>query len=544
MEFLIILEILLVLAVVAYFLLTSVFRDQYKVIENLKSKGKYEEALRKLLRMFQKSRDDVRVIYELAEVNKILKNNLEAIGYYLRLLEKDVFPPVTTKGEVLKNVGLLFLEEKKLREAFYYLYYSSYFLPADREVNYYLFRILFSEENFQLADVFGQRALPFYSKDQSFLTDFALVKLELSKYGDAIELLERVSYSKSVKTRIVLGFTLFKLGGYRRALDVVSQIIAEEGVPDAAMCVVYKIVIFSHLGLKSFSEAMRYWNQFLDFALSKNLGNVIKEIGFGIFMSYLYFSRYEDAKTMIPTLKEYQISEAIISSVLPFIDEAISTIKSKKEMKSYDLRPVKEIENYVNSWFNSSVRVEEVRTAFLPAGTSGEKLDIFGIIKEVQEQMKVHTSKVDEFLKKAGEGLSVSAEEEEDICDMFVNRLDSKTFITICDELVKSLGFIINKKLVTESFIESEGVDYICSRPKDQEKYFVAVRRWGTNEIGKIAIVDINQKSIENNCDRTLIISSAPLTDEAQEFVDKNSRIEFKTCKDLAGILKAIIPSV
>lgn len=41
-----------------------------------------------------------------------------------------------------------------------------------------------------------------------------------------------------------------------------------------------------------------------------------------------------------------------------------------------------------------------------------------------------------------------------------------------------------------------------------------------------------------------LIISSAPLTSEAQDYVDKNSRIEFKTCKEVAGILKTIIPSV
>ncbi|MEN2997862.1 MAG: restriction endonuclease [Brevinematia bacterium] len=542
MEILIALQIALILAVVAYMVFAGMYKNQYKIVEELKSKGRYEEALKRLLKMFQKSRDDIRVIYELGEVNRLLKNNLEAIGYYLKLLEKDVFPPVTTKGDVLKNVGLLFLEEKKIREAFYYLYYASYFLPADKDVNYYLFRILFSEENFRLAETFGQRVLPFYSKEADFLTDFALTKLELGKYGDAIELLEKALHSKSFKTRVILAFTLLKLGGYKRAIDLVSILKTEEGIPDAVMCIVYKIIIYSNLYLKGFNEAINYWDQFLTFAVSKNLERVIKEIGFGIFMTYLYFSRYEDAKAMLSTLREYEISEAVINSVSPFIDGAIESVRLKKEMKSYDLKPIREIENYVNSWLNSSLRVEEIREAFYPKKKEGERLNVPEIIKEVQSQLELHVSKVDGILKTAGQGLSV--EEEEDVCNMFVERLDSQTFLTICDELVKALGFNINQKLLTEVFVESEGVDYICTRHKEPEKYYVAIRRWGTNEIGKIAVVDINQKSIENNCDKVLIISSAPLTEEARDFVEKNSRIEFKTCKEVAGILKAIIPSI
>lgn len=542
MEVLIALEIALILAVVGYFLLNSFIKDPYKTIEELKGKGNYEEALKRLLKMFQKNKDDLRVIYELAEINKQLKNHLEAIGYYLKLLEKNVFPPITTKGDVLKNVGLLFLEEKKIKEAFYYLYYASYFLPADKDVNYALFKIFLEEENYQLADTFGQRALPFYSKDPNFLSDLALVKLELNKYGDAIELLEKASISKNLKTRILLAFTLFKLGGYRRALDIIQSLITEEGIPHNILQIVYKIIIYCHIGLKGFNEAMKYWDQFLSFATSKDLGNVIREIGFGIFMTYLYFSKYENAKAMLSTLKEYEISDAVINSITPFIDEAIESMKLKKEMKSYDLRPIKEIENYVNSWLNSSLRIGEIKDIFYPRKEAKDRINVLEIIKQVQDEIQEHTKKVDEFLKTAGEGLSV--EEEEDICDMFVNRLDTQTFSTICDELVKTLGFNISRKVPTDALTESEGIDYICTRPREAEKYYVAIRRWGTNEIGKIAIVDINQRATENNCDKVLIISSSPLTEEAQNFIEKNSRIEFKTCKELAGILKTIIPSV
>ncbi|MFN4245410.1 MAG: restriction endonuclease, partial [Brevinematia bacterium] len=220
---------------------------------------------------------------------------------------------------------------------------------------------------------------------------------------------------------------------------------------------------------------------------------------------------------------------------------AIENMKLKKEMKTYDLRPIREIENYVSSWMSSSLRIDELRDIFYPRVKDEERIDVLGIINKVQEEINVYNQKIDSLVKSAGKGLDV---EDDDVCDMFVHRLDSQTFLTICDELVKALGFNILQKLFTDAFIESEGVDYICSRPKEQGKYYIAVRRWGTDEIGKIAIVDINHKSIENNCDKVLIISSAPLTSEAQDFVDKNGRIEFKTCKELAGILKTIIPSV
>lgn len=540
MELLIALEIALILAVIGYFVINSLFRDQYKVIEELKNKGNYQEALSKLLKLFQKNKDDVRIIYELAEVNKQLGNHLEAIGYYLNLLEKDVFPPITTKGEVLKNVGLLFLEEKKFKEAFYYLYYASYFLPSDKDINHSLFKILLQEENYQLSDTFGQRALPFYSKDFDFITDLAFVKLQLNKYGDAIELLEKVSSVKSIKVKVMLAFTLLKLGGYRRALDIISPTITEEGIPDLVMCLIYKIIIFCHIRLKNFNDAMNYWDQFLTFATSKNLGSVIREIGFGIFMTYLYFYKYDSAKELLPTLKEYEISDAVINSISPFIDEAINSMKLKKEMKTYDIRPIKEIENFAESWLNSSLRVGEIKDVFYPR-KQGERIDVISLIKEVQEEITKHNKKVDSFIEGAGEGL---VEDVENVCDMFTNRLDSQTFMTICDELVKALGFNIIRKVSMDTFIESEGMDYICSKPKEKEKYFVAIRRWGSHEIGKIAIVDINQKASENGCEKVLIISSAPLTSEAQDYVDKNSRIEFKTCKEVAGILKTIIPSV
>ncbi|MCX8028879.1 MAG: restriction endonuclease [Brevinematales bacterium] len=542
MEFLIALEIALVIAVIAYFVVSSLFKDQYKVITDLKSKGNYEEALKRLLRMYQKNKDDTRVIYELAEINKHLKNNLEAIGYYLKLVEKDTYPSITSKGEVLKDIGILFLNEKKIREAFYYLYYASYFLPADKDVNFSLFKVLFEEENFQLADTFGQRALPFYSKDPLFLTDYAITKLELGKYGDAIELAEKAAFSKNVKTRIVLGFTLHKLGGYRRAVDVVSSILTEEGIPDQVIYLAYKIITYSHIAMKNFNEAMKYWDQFLTFATSKGMDSVIREIGFGIFMTYLFFSRYESAKEMLSMLKEYNISDAVINSLSPFIDEAIRNTNLKKEMKPYDLRPIKEIENYVNSWINSSLRPREIVDAFVLRREKREKLNVIEIIKQVQEEMKIHNKKVEEFLSSGRGGLSV--EDEEDICDMFTNRLDSNTFTSISEELVKALGFSILRKLDTDVFAEAEGIDFICSRHKEVDKYYVAVRRWGTNEIGKIAIVDINQKATENDCDRVFIISSAPLTEEARDYVEKNSRIEFKTCKEVAGVLKTIIPSV
>ncbi|MFN4244642.1 MAG: tetratricopeptide repeat protein, partial [Brevinematia bacterium] len=284
MELFIALEIALVVVVLSYFLFKNFFKDQYKVIEDLKSKAQYEEALKRLLKLYQKNKDDVRVIYELAEVNRILKNNLEAVGYYLKLIEKDAFPPIVTKGEVLKNIGLIFLEEKKVKEAFYYLYYASYFLPADKDLNYSLFKILMKEGNYNLADTFGQRALPFYSKDSVFLTDLAFVKLELNRYGDSIELLEKVG-NKSLKSKVLLAFTLLKLGGYKRALDIVLPILTEENIPDNVMYIVYKIVIYSNIYLKNFSETMKYWDQFLSFATSKGLGNIVREIGFGIFMT-------------------------------------------------------------------------------------------------------------------------------------------------------------------------------------------------------------------------------------------------------------------
>lgn len=542
MELLFAVSLGIVLMVVAYYISDTLFKDPYKTIVELKEKGNYEDALKRLLKMFARRKDDVRLIYELAEVNKLLGNNLEAIGYYLKLIDKDVFPPVTTKGEVLRDIGLLYYKEGQKKESFYYLYYASYFIPSDKSINYVLFRILFEEENFQLADTFGQRAFPFFSKDADFLSDYAFVKLELNKYAEAIEVAEKAySLSKNIKSRIILAFTLAKLGGYRRVLDLVSDIVTNSNVPDNVMVLVYKLIVFSHLNLKSFNESMKYWDQFLTFASSKDLHSVVREIGFGIFMSYLFFAKYDQAKEMLSTLREFEISDAIINSISPFIDDAIRNLNLKKEGKSYDIRPMKEIENYAENWVTSMLRIGEVFDAFYVRKQLKDKIDVLEIMKEVQAKIKAFNLELDKTIKGAGEGLSL--DEQDDICDMFVNRLDSKTFESISDALVNALGFSIIKKLSEDIYLEFDGYDYICSRPREPEKYYVAVRRWGTNEIGKIPIVDIKQKSIENNCDKVFIISSAPLTSEAQDFVEKNG-IEFKTCREVAGILKTIIPSV
>ncbi|MGC8870728.1 MAG: restriction endonuclease [Brevinematia bacterium] len=542
MELLIVVSFAVIFVFVGYYVSESLFKDPYKTITQLKERGEYEEALKRLLRLFSKRKDDVRVIYELAEVNKFLGNNLEAIGYYLNLIKKDVFPPITTKGEVLKEVGLLYYKENQIKEAFFYLYYASYFLPTDKDINYALFKILFEQENFQLADTFGQRAFPFFSKDGNFLSDYGFVKIELNRYADAIEILEKAySLSKSVKARVFLAFTLAKLGGYRRVLDLVSDLITDSNIPDKIMVLIYRLIVFSYLSMKSFNETMKYWDQFLTFANSKEFHSLVREIGFGIFMSYLFFSRYDRAKEMLATLKEFEISDATINSIAPFIDEAIKNLTLKKEGKSYDIRPMKEIENYCENWISSMLRVNELFEVFYVRKSLKDKIDVIQIIKDVQEQINVFNKDLDKFMKNAGEGLST--DEQEDICDMFVNRLDSKTFETISDELVNALGFNVIKKLSEEIYLEFDGYDYICSKPKDPQKYYVAIRRWGINEIGKIPIVDIKQKSVENNCDKVFIVSSAPLTSEAQDFVEKNG-IEFKICKEIAGILKAIIPYV
>lgn len=541
--FVIALEIALIVAVGAYFLFSRFFEDKYRKIDELKKKNKYEEALKILLKMYQKDKDDTRVIYELAEINKELNNNLEAIGYYMKLIEKDVYPPVTTKGDVLKEIGVLYYKEHKIKEAFYFLYYASYFLPNDKDINYYLFYILLSNGFFSLAEKFGERALPFLSKNADFISDLAMVKLELNKYGDALELLEKaIGISKSRKVKIFLAFTLAKLGGYKRAIDLLVPITTEEGVPDELLFLVYMLIVYCNLNLKIETEVNKYWDVLLTFVTAKNLGDRIKEVGFGIFMSYLYFYKYSNAKEMLNTLKEYEISNSVIASIEPFIDDAIRNSQLKKEGKPYDIKPIREIDNFVQNWLNSMVKTEDIRKLYYTIASEQNRINVHEIIKQVQEKLEVENKKISSFMKDAGSGLTV--EEEDDICDMFTNRLDSQTFSFICDELVKAMGFSIVKRLVTDTFVEGEGADYICTRPKDPSKYFIAVRRWGTNEIGKIAILDISQRATENNCDRVVIVSSAPLTSEAQEYVEKSKSVEFHTCKEMAVLLKSIIPSV
>jgi|GEM_PF-2791842 len=541
--FIVVVEIALVIAVASYFLLSRFSSDKFKKIDDLKKRNNYEEALKILLKMYQRDKDDTRVIYELAEINKELKNNLEAIGYYMRLIEKDVYPPITTKGDVLKEMGILYYKEQKIKESFYYLYYASYFLPNDRDVNFYLFYILLSHGFFSLAETFGERALPFLSKNADFLSDLAMIKLELNKYGDALELLEKsVGISKNRKSKILLAFALARLGGYKRAVDLLTPITTEEGVPDELLFFIYMIIIYCNLNLKIESEVNKYWDVLLTFVTARNLGDKIKEVGFGIFMSYLYFYKYANAKEMLSTLKEYEISNSVIATIEPFIDDAIKNSHLKKEGKPYDIKPIREIENFVQNWLNSMVKVEDIRKLFYTIVSEQSRINVHEIIKQVQEKLEIENKKISSFMEGAGGGLTV--EEEDDICDMFTNRLDSQTFSSICDELVKSMGFNITKKLMTDTFAEGEGSDYVCTKSKDPSRYFVAIRRWGSNEIGKIAILDISQKSSENECDMIVIVSSAPLTSEAQEYVDKSRNIEFHTCKEVAPLLKNIIPSV
>ncbi len=539
MEILIALEIAVVLAVIYYFFIAPLFRTSLDKVNELKNKKMYQEALNLLLKMYAKNKDDSRVIYELALLNKEVGNFLEAIGYYLKLYERDSYPPVTSKADVLKDIGLLYFKSGNIKEAFYFLYYASYLLPNDMDINYTLFKILMSLEAFVVAESFGIKASPFLSKDPEFVFLYSLVKIQLNKYSEVLEAIEKVKV-KDEKLKIIISFVLAKLGGYKRAVDILSSIITQLEVPQEVLALIYKIIIFCEINQKSLNESLKYWDMFLALATTKGWSQTITEIGFGIFVTYLYFNKYDNARDMLYTLKGYNVDNVTISSIESFIEDAIKNSELKSQGKPYDLRPFREIEKFVEGWLGSLLKPDELWRLFGQKIPENQKFDVYEIVKQVQEKVKLGERKLQKEL-----GRSLSIDESEDICDVFANRLDSKTFYTICEELVKALGFSIITKIDLPSFVETEGLDFVCSRIGEKIKYYVAIRRWPPgNEIGKIPILDLSQRSSEKNCDKLVFITTSPLTQEASDFVEKSGRIEVIMCKDIAPIIKNILPSI
>lgn len=537
-------EIAIVVSAIVFLILSLRPKNTFARIDELESQGEYQKVLMALLKMFRKHPNDPDVIWRLAQVNEKLGNTLEAIGYLLKLLEINRFPLKVTETEVERQLGLLYFQVGNFQESFKHLYKAYKKGDRDRRGVYYLGLMCASLGRYAFAENFLQKVRLFYKKNAEYYKNLAMIQIQQRKFGEALENIEQgyMLAKTNPSVILVLAYTLAKLRGYKRAVEVLEGALKDKiHFEPIQLLLLFKILGYSYVNLAEYNLAVEAFRNLAKLSTDLARPKDEREGYFSILMSYIKGKMYDKALSVIPELKTKKIEEVIVSSIEEALIKAMEyKEKSNKSEIKQDISEIKELSKIVDEWLAQSLPIEEIWNV------EGIKLDI----KEPFDPVKLMNS-IDATIaptpSELGEGIKGSVKEEmdpEEVCNMLVSSFDYNTFVDICKLLVSRLGYKIEMQLETDiiSFIEGEGVDFLARPTLKEGKIFIAIRRWKGGQVGRIAMMDLVQRAHEKGAEKLVFITTSELTEEAQKFVEaRKDFIEVIYCKDIAEIIAEIL---
>lgn len=536
---------ILILASAGGILLFLKFKPNEKRIIELEEEGKYEDAILEYEKLFENKQISNEGLWRLTNLLIETGRRKNAITKLKYMLSNNKSPENIREMDIKIQLATLLYEEKRDKEALPILieiYKDGDYVP---DILHKIGTIAYSQNDYENARKFLLKYVDIVEKDEEalYLTASALVNTDNMK--QAINYLSNLAELESNKERYFyyLGVAYLRIHDFKNA----------------------KINFLKALELGAAAE---------------KLVNSMR----GLFICFLVEKNYEKAKKHFDSASSLSISASVDIEKLKekvYIDRALLYIFiddiDNKPFMSKELAKVIDNMNLEDDEFKNnlinSLRSEEAHSIPENPQSSNEDKELSGENLVYDNYPK---TKADLLLKWCKYGfdkdfisgdVELERDDEFEIKDVFKKQLpkneeeneDKPLKTPLIEELMgtskqiitETARKILNKlglQIIDEIYVDEDknmdlgdGIDFIAEeKSAERTKYFVAFRRWNSDNIGEFSVRSIADTIKIINFTKGIFIAPGKLSNEAMAFLDQHKNIRFIGKRQLEKLLQKV----
>ncbi len=570
MEF-IILAIVLV-GLTAFYLFQTMHDRKIKEAEKAYEEGNLDVALAIFMDSLKKNPQDVDTLWHLGNINEEKDNNLEAIGYYTRIIGIGTESTLFSKFEVLRRTGLLYRKVDRDKEALDYLMQAYQLLSTQKDVIAGIADILFTQKQFYRAIPYYERGMPSMMDNAAFQKRYGFSLLMIDNLNDSITVLEKVHLSTphDMELKYLMAYLYLRTGAYSRCREMIEEVVNSDKIILSLpqMYFAIKMLTMAYMLDKNFEVAkelhkklegmlvneenpqwreetamlfifMRIKQGYYDLALEKL--NSILDVGVDTSeMNEQEKNKLKEKRSLLfellTIMDKYKKEKELIAQTGD--QRRFDVNYSMLEANAKDAK--KQLDQIYTDWEKYFLTNENIWQLWGPKPSltfdPTPILDRFS--EETMKDMKEKFKTVQTKPREAARSLRALGIDPKEPCQSMKD-MDFPSFVLFGKEIAERMGFKVLSdtiKIDQVAYSEGQGFDLFCEDKVKKTKTLIFVRRW-REPIGFITIMNLLGALSQFGAENVILISTIPLTDEARNIVEKNDKIKLYLCDEIGHLL-------
>ncbi|MFH0974169.1 MAG: tetratricopeptide repeat protein [Spirochaetota bacterium] len=517
--FYLIIIIILVSGLIFYFSFIKPKHDPFNKARELTKQNKIPEAITEYKKILYDKPDDINVHYIISELYLKLENYNEAIFHLNEILRIDKFNLEVQKPKVLRNLAQTYYLIDDVEKAFQIYFNILKINPEDPEAYYHISFIALGQEEFEIAQKYFEKLVKLRDDFESFF-GAGICCYQNNKNTEALNYFKEALSMKpnSDIAALAISFTLRRTGKYAEAISYLNK-LDERITEDAVNYLAKRLLSFLHFEANRNNEGLNLLIDLLAFLKEKNMPNEIKLTLYDLGFACVKNNALDQANKFWEELYQLDNDYEDIKEILNLLKKDLNKSTSGDGFES-------SIFDYVEDW---------IASAFSPDflwNICGLKSNKIIDIKNIAVSAKIAKGK--DIGREAADEI-LSEDRLTNFCDM-----SNESFRMLSNRLVLKLGYKVDEILHT--YRESDGVDILTqSENKDnKERVLIWVRRWKGSKIGEITLRNFAQAINDIRAQKGILVTSAELTDAAQNSLAKLSKVNIIYPSELNELLKGL----
>lgn len=559
--------------ITAYFLYATMQEGKTKKAQRAVESGDLDTALSIFMESLRRDPNNTDALWHLGNINEEKGLLPEAIGYYVKLIELGKESKFFTMFELYRRVGMLYRRLGRDNDALDYLLQAYQIIPSAKDVLREIADILFSQKAFFRALSFYEKGIAFLKGEALFIKQYAFCLLMTDRVEQALPLLEALEkpLGRDLEFLFLLSYAYFKTAAYQKAREIMETALNGNLSPTPSMMYLgIKLLFMCYLHAKNFDVAKQLWDQLKNLipSLGDDSGGQERELSLALIMLRSNQGYYDNALDELKMNFQKEIADnskdggATVESKqnqshLYKILSVLDKWKKEQEKETYSGISIRhtldyarleneakdaltKLESVYQQWFTNFVTKEELWLNFRPRiSITFDPVPILekylvpkdlGKKKQQDANTKINT--------KQGKYEALGIKQTEP-CESLLS-VDFPSFMMIARELASDMGYRVLSqvtKVDSNAYAEGKGFDLLCEEKIDKRsRVLFSLRRW-IEPVSSIYLTNLLSSAKEFGAERIIIISTSPLSAEAERWLETNTRIQYLQCEDVSSFL-------
>ena len=517
--FLLIILIIILSAFIFYLLYLKPKRNPLNKAVELSRQNKFLEAIDEYKKTLSGKTDAFDIHYQIAELYNKIGNYDQLIFHLNEILRIDKYSAEITKLMVLEKLAQAYYLLEEIEKAFQVFFEILKIEPDDPEAYYHIAFIALGQGEFEIAQKYFEKLVLIHDDFESYF-GAGICSHQNDKNADAVRYFKEAIALKpnSDIATLAISFALQKSGKYNEAILYIEKLV-KRITEDDVKYISKRLLSFLNLEADKNEAGLKLLEELLSFTRGKNLQDEIKlslyDIGFACVKNnqlnkafsyweelYRIDNNYEDVKELLNLIKKdmnrNSDGDGFDNSIFDYVDDWVKNAFSPNFL--WNICGLK------------SSRIIDIKNVVVPAkivkGKSG---------KQIFPEEPVES----------GERIAA-------FCS-----LDNENFRMISTRIVMKLGNKVTEILHT--YKEPDGVDLVSLSEETDDKVLVWIRRWKDSNVGEITLRNFAQAVNDIKAKKGIFITSAELTQAAQQSLSKLRKVNVIPPSELNDLLKGLI---